>query len=280
MMHSFNIADGIDPQAGLIQATNGSLYGTAVQGGRIADVGTIFGVTPEGTLTTLYSFRIRQGGYYPLAGLLQGTGGELYGTTGAGGMSNGGTIFKLTIEGTFTTIYAFDGTDSGGPAAGLIQATDGSFYGTTGRGGSGGYGTIFQITPEGALTTLHSFVWSDGASPEGALVQGTDGDFYGTTTRGGANNSGTAFKLSTGLGPFVKTQTTSGKVGAPVTILGNNLTGTSSVTFNGTAAVFTVNSTGTAISTTVPAGATTGTVQVTLSGGSVLSSNVPFRVLP
>jgi uncharacterized repeat protein (TIGR03803 family) len=66
----------------------------------------------------LYSFRVRQGVYCPLAGLVQGTGGELCGTTGAGGMPNSGTIFKLTPGGTFTTIYAFDGTDSGGPAAG------------------------------------------------------------------------------------------------------------------------------------------------------------------
>jgi hypothetical protein len=76
----------------------------------------------------------------------------------------------------------------------------------------------------------------------------------------------------------VKTQPTSGKVGAAVKILGADLTGASSVTFNGTAATFTVNSTGTAISTTVPAGATSGAVQV-VTPLATLSSNVPFRVL-
>jgi len=79
-----------------------------------------------------------------------------------------------------------------------------------------------------------------------------------------------------GLGPFVETQTTSGKVGTAVKILGNNLTGSTSVTFNGTVAVFTVKS-ASEITTTVPTGATTGTVQVITPGGT-LSSNIPFRV--
>ena len=81
-----------------------------------------------------------------------------------------------------------------------------------------------------------------------------------------------------GLGPFVEAQTTSGKVGAAVTILGNNLTGATKVSFNGATAAFAVNSTGTAISTTVPAGATTGKVQVVTLSGITLSSSVPFRV--
>jgi hypothetical protein len=87
----------------------------------------------------------------------------------------------------------------------------------------------------------------------------------------------TIFSLSVGLGPFVETQTTSGEVGSPVTILGTNLTGATNVTFNGTVATFTVNSSGTAISTTVPTGATTGPVQV-VTPNRTLSSNMPFRV--
>jgi uncharacterized repeat protein (TIGR03803 family) len=107
-------------------------------------------------------------------------------------------------------------------------------------------------------------------------MQATDGNFYGTTDGGGAYGDGTVFSLSVGLGPFVKTVPTSGKVGTAVTILGNNLTGTTSVTFNGTAAAFTVVSS-TEITTAVPKGATTGEVQVTTASGT-LSSNVPFRV--
>jgi uncharacterized repeat protein (TIGR03803 family) len=162
----------------------------------------------------------------------------------------------------------------------LVQATNGNFYGTTACGGANNAGTVFEITLGGTLTTLHSF---EGPSPEGAganggLAQATNGSFYGTTTAGGANNDGTVFRLSVGLGPFVETQTTSGKVGAAVKILGTDLTGATSVSFNGTAATFTVVSSS-LITTTVPTGADTGTVQVVTPGGK-LSSNVPFRVLP
>jgi uncharacterized repeat protein (TIGR03803 family) len=111
-------------------------------------------------------------------------------------------------------------------------------------------------------------------------MQDTNGSLYGTTFEGGAYGLGTVFSLSVGLGPFVETQTTSGKVGRVVEILGTDLTGTTSVTFNGTPVTsFTVNSSASAISTTVPVGATTGLVMVTTPTG-MLKSNVPFRVLP
>jgi uncharacterized repeat protein (TIGR03803 family) len=168
--------------------------------------------------------------------------------------------------------------------AGLVQGTDGNFYGTTELGGADHNGAVFKITPGGKLTRLYSFPCSqdlcpDGKQPAGGLVQDTDGKFYGTTTDGGAygkHNYGTVFSLSVGLSPFVKTQPTSGAVGAAVKILGTSLTGASSVMFNGTAATFTVVS-ASEITTTVPDGATTGTVQVVTPGGT-LSSNVPFRV--
>jgi uncharacterized repeat protein (TIGR03803 family) len=113
--------------------------------------------------------------------------------------------------------------------------------------------------------------------PDAGLIQGTDGKFYGTAYWGGNKSSaGTVFSLSVGLGPFVETEPTSGKVGAAVKILGTDLTGSTSVTFNGTAATFTVKSKS-EIATTVPIVATTGTVQVVTPGGT-LSSNVPFTV--
>lgn len=116
----------------------------------------------------------------------------------------------------------------------------------------------------------------DGEGPYADLTQGTDGKFYGTTGGGGASGYGVVFSLSTGLGPFVQTRPTSGKVGAAVAILGTDLTGATSVTFNGTAATFTVVSSS-EITTKVPTGATTGEVEVTTPGGT-LSSNVKFRV--
>jgi uncharacterized repeat protein (TIGR03803 family) len=121
------------------------------------------------------------------------------------------------------------------------------------------------------------------AVPWAPLVQDTNGHLYGTTADGGSDacspgGCGTIFSLDVGLGPFVETQTSSGKVGAVVKILGTGLTGATSVSFNGTQAVFTVASQS-LITATVPAGATSGRVQVVTPGGTLLS-NVPFRVLP
>jgi len=167
----------------------------------------------------------------------------------------------------------------------LIQATDGNLYGTTEFGGAYGYGTLFKITPSGTLTTLHNFCnlnaspsCPDGGFPIMGLVQATNGDLYGTTQGDADDNAGygAIFRISLGLAPFVETQTTSGTVGAAVKILGTDLTGATSVTFNGTAATFTVVS-ASEITTTVPTGATTGLVEVTTPGGT-LKSNKNFTV--
>src|ERR1039458_2600712 len=163
--------------------------------------------SPAQTLTTLASFNGTDGAASGYGSLVQGTAGTLYGTTEAGVAlscpppSVGcGTVFKITLGGTLTTLHSFDGTDGQGPSAGLIQATDGNFYGTTAGGGANGYGygTIFKITPSGTLTTLHSFDWSiDGQGP-GGLIQATDGNFYGITEAGGdyGNGYGTIFKIT------------------------------------------------------------------------------------
>jgi uncharacterized repeat protein (TIGR03803 family) len=287
--YSGTFADSFAPQAGLLQATSGDFYGTTTYGGANGTGGTIFRITPSGTLTTLYNFCAQSGcidGQEPIAGLLQATSGDFYGTTTYGGANNSGTVFKITPGATLTTLYSFCAqsvcTDGAYPVAGLVQATSGDLYGTTsggGAGGANGAGTAFKITPNGTLTTLYSFGLTEGGySPSSALVQATNGDFYGTLYGGARYNLGTVFSLSVGLGPFVETLTTSGKVGAAVEILGTDLTGATSVTFNGTAATFTVLSQ-TLITTTVPAGATTGTIQVVTPSATLLS-NVPFRVLP
>jgi uncharacterized repeat protein (TIGR03803 family) len=132
------------------------------------------------------------------------------------------------------------------------------------------------MTLDGHLTTLHTFDFTQGAYPVG-LVQATNGNFYGATQEGGPSNDGTIFTVSTGLGPFVRVLPTWGAVGKPVRILGTNLAGATGVSFNGTPAVFTIVS-ATEITTTVPAGATTGKVEVTGSGSALLS-NVAFQVL-
>jgi uncharacterized repeat protein (TIGR03803 family) len=350
--------DGANPRAGLVQAADGNLYGTTTLGGlnnsrcNAAGCGTIFKITPSGTLTTLYSFCSKtspQGactdGSFPSGGLVQAANGDLYGTTGAGGDDNGsgyGIVFKITSTGLLTTLHIFcnDGgcLDGASPSDGLVQATDGNFYGTTPEGGSsdGIYsGTVFRITPGGELTTLYNFcsqvssqgVCEDGATPYAGLVQATDGNLYGTTTiggiedgtifeitpsgaftslynfcseassgcspyaglvqatngelygtteSGGTEGGGTLFSLSLGLGPFVETRPAAGVVGEVIEILGNNMTGATAVSFNGTPALFEVPSSS-FILAKVPVGATSGIVQVVTPSGT-LSSNVPFRL--
>jgi uncharacterized repeat protein (TIGR03803 family) len=207
---------GSFPRAALVEGTDGNFYGTTYYGGTNSCIfgstdygcGTIFRITPSGTLTTLYNFCPQSGcadGQSPKAALVQGTDGNFYGTTYYGGnaaCSGGcGTIFKITTTGALTTLHSFDSSDGVNPAAGLILAKDGNFYGTTYYGGdtacSGGCGTIFKITTTGALTTLHSFDSTDGANPIAALIQASDGNFYGTTGDGGANFRGTIFKITT-----------------------------------------------------------------------------------
>src|ERR1022692_3047738 len=276
-----NCTDGAKPYAGLVQAANGDLYGTTSGGGANGNYGTVFKITQGGMLTTLYSFCSQTNctdGATPFARLVQAANGTFYGTTYGGGANGGyGTVFKITPTGTLTTLHSFNGTDGDQPYAGLVQAADGDFYGTTGAGGANEYGTVFRITPGGTLTTLYSF-FTDGQYPYAGLVQDTNGDFYGTTLKGGANDGGTVFRLSVGLGPFVKIRPPYGKVGAAVKILGTNLTGATSVGFNGTAAVFEVVSSS-EITTTVPAGASSGKVQVVTPSGT-LSSNASFSVVP
>jgi uncharacterized repeat protein (TIGR03803 family) len=182
-------------------------------------------------------------------------------------------VFKITPDGILTTLYSFciqSGCPDGqNPEAALILGSDGNFYGTTRAGGNAGsnqcsdysVAPFFEITPSQTLTTLYRFCsrngCTSGGGPVAPLVQDTNGDFYGTTTIGGTGGNGTIFRLSITLIPFVKTVPTSGLVGAQILILGTDLTGTSSVSFNGTAAEFTVVS-ATLIKATVPAGATSG----------------------
>ena len=294
-------ADGSNPEAGLVLATDGNLYGTTREGGLSAQ-GTVFKISPAGALTTLYSFCSKPNcsdGAGPVAGLIQTASGDFYGTTKLGGLNcvpNGcGTIFKLSSTGEFTTLYSFcaqpNCADGQYPSASLIQATDGNLYGTTQAAGANSnldqYGTAFRITTSGSLTTLYSFCSSancaDGAAPVAGLVQATDGNLYGTTEAGGTYGEklggwGTVFKLSVGLGPFVKTLSNSGHVGATIEILGTSLNGATQVSFNGSPAEFSVASS-TLISATIPAGATSGIVQV-VSPSGILSSYLPFSVLP
>jgi uncharacterized repeat protein (TIGR03803 family) len=204
--------DGFNPYAGLVETVDGAFYGTNAFGGRIGDCfnatgcGTVFKLTPGGSLTEIYRFPGPDSrfGVVPLAGVIQGNDGNFYGTT-SGVVDNGcGTVFKIA-NGTLTTLHKFyqppNCAVGSSPRAGLVQGTDGNFYGTT-------LETIFKITPSGKLTTLYA-----GGSFITGLIQGTDGSFYGTT-------ASTVFRLSVGISPFVATQRTIGRVGSLVNIWG------------------------------------------------------------
>jgi len=225
-------ADGAYPGE-LVQSSNGNFYGITGSGGSgkyctirsssTPGCGTVFSITPAGKLTTLYSFCSQAdcrdgyvGGF--IAGLIQATSGNFYGTTYGAGANGYGTVFEMTSTGKLSTLYSFcsktNCADGSNALAALFQGSDGNLYGTTNGGGdgshctiTGGCGTVFKITPAGKLTTLDSLCnlqnCSDGATPYGALAQGRDGNFYGTTYGGGANSScpgscGTIFKITTG----------------------------------------------------------------------------------
>ena len=195
--------DGANPQAALVQTTDGNFYGTTVLGGA-NNSGTVFRITPSGTLTTLYSFCSQPkctDGNEPRAGLVQATDGNFYGTTWTGGTYGDGTVFKITSAGRLTTLHGFDQADGYLPYAGLVQASDGNFYGATVYGGHYGNGTVFKINSSGMLTTLHSFDTTDGELPYGGLLQATDGKLYGTTCVGGTSDNcgsgcGTVFRMN------------------------------------------------------------------------------------
>ena len=213
-LHSFctqtGCPDGSSPFAGVLFTSDGILYGTTQKGGARGE-GTIFRITPAGAFATLHSFCSAGGcadGANPKAAVIEGADGNLYGTTVDGGAHNGGSIFKTTREGVFTTLYSFcaqsECADGRSPTGSLVQGTDGQFYGTTLYGGNYSAGSIFSINAAGELTTLYSFCsksgCADGENPDAALIQAANGDFYGTTFNGGTFGLGTVFRLSVGLG--------------------------------------------------------------------------------
>ena len=331
VLHSFNGTDGSIPAAGLVLGSDGYFYGSTYNGGTSTECtfgcGTIFKISPGGTLTTLYNFEFPDGNY-PSAPLVEGDDGNFYGTTVYGGIATAlcsfgcGTVFKITPGGEWTSVHAFAFSEGAYLNSALTQDRSGSFYGSAPYGGydvfgacSEGCGTLFRITPEGELTVLqapHSAAYSTtalvvasdrkiygmssgqlyslapsdqvttvytlpaGLTASDAVLQGTDGKFYGTYNYNNGASSA-IYSLDTGLRRYVGFVIAIGKIGKAAQILGQGLTGTTSVTFNGVAAAkFSVVS-DTYVTAVVPAGATTGAVVVATPAGN-LSSNVSFRI--
>jgi uncharacterized repeat protein (TIGR03803 family) len=292
VLGDFNATNGWSPNLPT-QGTDGNFYGTTVIGGTTCahGCGVVYKMTASGKLSVLhdftgYSTTNPSDGAFPYGALVQGNDGYFYGTTYQGGTFNQGTIFKISASGkSYVILHSFenDFTVAAGlnPDIGLTMGSDGNFYGVTARGGKNGYGVIFQITPAGGYTILYNLCslkgCADGILPNTVVTQHTNGKFYGNTAGNSLGFSG-FFQLDTGLGPFVISVTGVGKSGGIVEILGQGFTGTSSVSFNGTPAAFTVVA-DTYLTATIPAAASTGLIAVGTPGGT-LTSNRVFRITP
>jgi uncharacterized repeat protein (TIGR03803 family) len=277
LLHSFSMKDGAYPVGPLVIGANQALYGTTSSGGLYGG-GTVFRITAKGAFTTLHNFYGPTDGCGPGALLLSGV-GPFYGTasycgpTSIHGSSNNGTIFMVDSDGQFKTLYSFTGGSDGSNPSALVWGEDGYLYGATSVGGQYGLGTLFEVYPDGPLdgqlTLLHTF--STDGHPN-FLTQGTNGTFYGTTPGGGSTGA-TVFSFSTGLPPFLITVPTQRAVGTKVLILGQGLTGATSVTFRNIEAEFTIDS-DTEITATVPA---PGLEYVRVGG---IGTKVPFYGIP
>ncbi|HTS18501.1 MAG TPA: choice-of-anchor tandem repeat GloVer-containing protein [Verrucomicrobiae bacterium] len=224
------VSNGYYPSVPML-GSNGNLYGVCYLGGNtrssycngtVVGYGTVFQLTTQGVLTNLHIFAGPPEGSCPIGGLIQGTDGNFYGVTEDGGTNNCsgspmeeilsmmgtccdptyggyGTVFKLTPQGTFTTLHTFSGgSDGAWPEAALLQGSDGYLYGTT-SAGNGNAGTVFKMSTNGTtFTNLHAFTGgADGATPLAALIQDGGGYLYGTAFGGGTNGNGTVFKVDT-----------------------------------------------------------------------------------
>jgi uncharacterized repeat protein (TIGR03803 family) len=288
--------DGSTPLYPPVEGNDGNFYGTANSGGSTGG-GVIYKITPAGQYSVIYnSCNLENGacpnGGYPYA-IAKDAAGNFVGTACCGSDGGYGVIFEITPDGKYSLLHTFGPSTGAFGWAGsqMILASDGNLYGTFIGGGSGSWaprvrGAIYKVTAQGAFAPLYAFCQcghGTGFNPIDSVFQATDGNFYGTTAFGGTGPDtsedwgyGTVFQFSNNLKPFVKTVPVAGKAGQSVIILGNNLTGTTSVTFNGVEAAFTVES-DTYIKATIPKGATTGTVSVVTSSGR-LNSNPQFVV--
>jgi hypothetical protein len=213
---SFNGANGVNPQAGLVLDQSGNLFGTTAGttlAGQTLNDGTVFELLAgSGTITTLASFN-GNNGEDPQAGLIEDSSGNLFGTTASGGVgypggsgfTGFGTVFEVAKgSGTITTLAFFNHTNGGNPYAGLLEDSSGNLFGTTVDGGEGsesawwsGAGTVFEIQKGGSITSLVSFNSSNGAGgaePEAGLTEDSSGNLFGTTL------FGTVFELPAGTG--------------------------------------------------------------------------------
>lgn len=269
--------DGSDPNLPT-QGTDGNFYGTTRNGG--ACCGTVYRVTAAGEITLLHTFAGGEGS--PNGQLVEGSDGNFWGVTGGVPFISVGELFKVSPSGVFSVVHTFGGAgDAGEPLSGLIAGSDGDLYGISNVGGTANVGAIYKVKPStDAYAVLYSFCATspcDAFSPGPVLAQDTNGTFFGNT--GGNSDGGSYFfSFDTGLGPFVRTLTQAGDVGATVTFFAQDFTGATKAEFGGASATFKVVS-DTELTAIVPAAAVTGVVKVITSKGT-LTALSKFKVLP
>lgn len=198
-----------NPRDMIVCYSNGLSYGTTVGGGNLGQ-GVIFRISANWTLTNLFLFS-GTNGQLPYGGLVLGNDGNFYGTTEAGGASEDpceqlGTIFKISPDGNFASLFSFQGTNGCQPMSRLTSGSDGNLYGTTWQGGPDyqpdyypynyGYGVIFKVSTNGCFTFLASFNRTNGFRPMGALLEVTNGVFYGAASAGGPFDDGTIYQVT------------------------------------------------------------------------------------
>jgi uncharacterized repeat protein (TIGR03803 family) len=197
VLHSFSGSDGSIPKGGLIRDQSGVLYGTTQEGGAFG-FGSVFALNRTGSLTTLYSFAGGSSdGAAHFGGAVLDSSGNIYGTTGSGGLFGLGTVWTVSPSGTESVLYSFSGPDGSSPAYGsLLLDKSGNLYGVTAWGGASNYGVIFRITTGGSFTVLHNFTGADGSLAYGTPVEDASGNLYGTAAQGGNYGAGTVWKLT------------------------------------------------------------------------------------
>ncbi|MBK7998227.1 MAG: hypothetical protein IPK15_05715 [Verrucomicrobia bacterium] len=192
--------DGSAIQAGLIEARDGRLYGTASRGGA-DDLGTVFGLNTDGSDFAVVHEFDGTDGTSPVANLLEGSDGALYGSTREGGVSGFGTLFRVSgRDRRFAVLWDFwgGGWDGFRPFCALVEGSDGALYGTTAGGGTAEGGILFRINKDGsAYEILRSFgtMFVDGANPFCGLTRIAGDRLVGTTFAGGGSGGGSMFTV-------------------------------------------------------------------------------------
>jgi uncharacterized repeat protein (TIGR03803 family) len=197
--------DGGTPLGGVLEGSDGRLYGTCNLGGT-NNSGTIWRINRDGTGFVVLRHLLSSGDCRnPAAQLIEASDGLLYGTAYSGGGLGRGGVFRFNKDGTGYQIIS--GFNFGGaafprqPLSGVIEAGDGLLYGVTELGGSANRGAFYGLEKNGSNEILlASFGATAGApaNPEGALLLGLDGfTFYGTTYSGGSSNRGAIFRVTT-----------------------------------------------------------------------------------